>query len=153
MKAGDPARLNNQPHDSGKRPPVEPGSELESISKLQPQSTSTLTPTPAAPPRSKPKPKPKLKLKLKPKSGPKSEAASASKTQKHEPLPAPEEDWFSIRDIIDEKRERGRILYLVDWEGTDENGRRYDPTWVYICSDAPRPGLALLCFACFRMQC
>ncbi|KAI1733577.1 hypothetical protein F4680DRAFT_396667 [Xylaria scruposa] len=43
--------------------------------------------------------------------------------------PEAEEGWYSIRDIIDEKRERGHILYLIDWEGTDQNGRRYDPTW------------------------
>ncbi|KAI8952434.1 hypothetical protein F4801DRAFT_218250 [Xylaria longipes] len=40
-----------------------------------------------------------------------------------------DEGWFTIRDIIDEKTERGRILYKIDWEGTDQNGRRYDPTW------------------------
>lgn len=38
--------------------------------------------------------------------------------------------WFSIRDILDEKTERGRTLYLIDWDGTDQNGQRYDPTWV-----------------------
>ncbi|KAI0550789.1 hypothetical protein F4679DRAFT_193028 [Xylaria curta] len=43
--------------------------------------------------------------------------------------PEAEEGWYSIRDIIDEKRERGHVLYLIDWEGTDQNGRRYDPTW------------------------
>ncbi|TRX96201.1 hypothetical protein FHL15_002925 [Xylaria flabelliformis] len=50
------------------------------------------------------------------------------KQQKAEP--EAEEGWYTIRDIIDEKIERGRILYLIDWEGTDQNGRRYDPTWV-----------------------
>ncbi|KAI0914008.1 hypothetical protein F4823DRAFT_433081 [Ustulina deusta] len=37
--------------------------------------------------------------------------------------------WFTIRDIIDEKTEDGRTLYLIDWDGTDQSGRRYDPTW------------------------
>ncbi|KAI0205428.1 hypothetical protein F4808DRAFT_456415 [Astrocystis sublimbata] len=37
--------------------------------------------------------------------------------------------WFHVRDIVDEKTERGRILYLIDWEGTDPNGRPYAPTW------------------------
>ncbi|KAI0533445.1 hypothetical protein GGR58DRAFT_486606 [Xylaria digitata] len=40
-----------------------------------------------------------------------------------------DEGWFSIRDIIDEKTEHGQILYLIDWDGTNESGRRYDPTW------------------------
>lgn len=50
--------------------------------------------------------------------------------QTTEPEPESDEGWFTIRDIIDEKTERGRILYLIDWEGVDQNGRRYDPTWV-----------------------
>ncbi|KAI1754573.1 hypothetical protein F4782DRAFT_528493 [Xylaria castorea] len=52
-----------------------------------------------------------------------------SKKPKQKAEPESGEGWFTIRDIIDEKIERGRILYLIDWEGTDQNGRRYDPTW------------------------
>ncbi|XXH00652.1 NADP-dependent glutamate dehydrogenase [Hypoxylon texense] len=37
--------------------------------------------------------------------------------------------WFAIRDIIDEKKERGKIHYLVDWEGTDTNGQPHRPSW------------------------
>ncbi|KAK5630832.1 hypothetical protein RRF57_006547 [Xylaria bambusicola] len=37
--------------------------------------------------------------------------------------------WFAIRDITDEKVEKGRIFYLIDWEGTDLNGRPYEPNW------------------------
>ncbi|KAI0457986.1 hypothetical protein F5B21DRAFT_58233 [Xylaria acuta] len=51
------------------------------------------------------------------------------KKPKQKALPESGEGWFTIRDIIDEKIERGRILYLIDWEGTDQDGRRYDPTW------------------------
>ncbi|KAI0439206.1 hypothetical protein F4803DRAFT_564676 [Xylaria telfairii] len=68
-----------------------------------------------APRQSKPR-KPKPKPKPKPK-------------QTTDPEPESGEGWFTIRDIIDEKTERGRILYLIDWEGVDHNGRRYDPTW------------------------
>ncbi|KAI5867313.1 hypothetical protein GGS23DRAFT_547776 [Durotheca rogersii] len=39
------------------------------------------------------------------------------------------DEWFSIRDIVDEKSERGRTYYLVDWEGTDRNGQPYQPSW------------------------
>ncbi|KAI1422180.1 hypothetical protein F5Y12DRAFT_642197 [Xylaria sp. FL1777] len=47
---------------------------------------------------------------------------------KREEKPLPE-GWFTIRNIVDEKIEHGRILYLIDWDGTDESGHRYDPTW------------------------
>ncbi|KAI0196516.1 hypothetical protein EV127DRAFT_416736 [Xylaria flabelliformis] len=63
-------------------------------------------------PRGQPKPQPKPK-----------------KPKQKKAEPEAEEGWYTIRDIIDEKIERGRILYLIDWEGTDQNGRRYDPTW------------------------
>ncbi|KAI1214629.1 uncharacterized protein F4807DRAFT_455083 [Annulohypoxylon truncatum] len=38
-------------------------------------------------------------------------------------------DWFAIRGIIDEKVEHGKIYYLVDWEGTDNNGQPHIPSW------------------------
>ncbi|KAI0810608.1 hypothetical protein GGR55DRAFT_644634 [Xylaria sp. FL0064] len=41
----------------------------------------------------------------------------------------PRKGWFTIRDIIDEKVEDGRIFYLIDWDGTDQSGRRYPPNW------------------------
>ncbi|KAI1798892.1 hypothetical protein F4811DRAFT_151492 [Daldinia bambusicola] len=41
-----------------------------------------------------------------------------------------ENDWFEIQDIIDEKLERGRQYYLVDWKGTDETGKPHEPSWV-----------------------
>ncbi|KAI0380745.1 hypothetical protein F5Y04DRAFT_256630 [Hypomontagnella monticulosa] len=37
--------------------------------------------------------------------------------------------WHEIRDIIDEKVERGKTYYLVDWEGSDKNGQPYAPSW------------------------
>ncbi|OTB06145.1 hypothetical protein M426DRAFT_118940 [Hypoxylon sp. CI-4A] len=37
--------------------------------------------------------------------------------------------WYEIRGIIDEKKERGKIYYLVDWEGVDKNGRPHKPAW------------------------
>ncbi|KAI1469751.1 uncharacterized protein F4812DRAFT_457152 [Daldinia caldariorum] len=41
-----------------------------------------------------------------------------------------ENDWFEIQDIIDEKLERGKLYYLVDWKGTDETGKPHEPSWV-----------------------
>ncbi|KAI0397226.1 hypothetical protein F5Y17DRAFT_415688 [Xylariaceae sp. FL0594] len=43
--------------------------------------------------------------------------------------PAPEEPWYKLRDIIDEKVVSGRIHYLIDWEGTDKKGQPFAPTW------------------------
>ncbi|RWA14024.1 hypothetical protein EKO27_g1075 [Xylaria grammica] len=64
-------------------------------------------------------------------SKPKPKHKSKSKAKKLKPRTSAEHDegWFTIRDIIDEKIEHGRILYLIDWDGTDQSGRRYDPTW------------------------
>jgi len=67
-------------------------------------------------PRNQPKPKPKSKSATRPRRKPKPFSSEA--------------DWYTIRDIIDEKVEDGRIQYLIDWEGTDNNGLPYDPTWV-----------------------
>lgn len=40
----------------------------------------------------------------------------------------PEEE-YQVRSILDEKVERGKLLYLIDWEDSPE-GQAYDPTWV-----------------------
>ncbi|RYP60926.1 hypothetical protein DL770_009887 [Monosporascus sp. CRB-9-2] len=40
------------------------------------------------------------------------------------------EDWWEIKDIIDERRHRGVVQYLVQWEGTDPGtGQPYEPGW------------------------
>ncbi|PHH64955.1 hypothetical protein CDD81_3592 [Ophiocordyceps australis] len=40
------------------------------------------------------------------------------------------EEWFTIRGILQEKKTRGRIQYLVDWDDNPETGKTYSPTWV-----------------------
>ncbi|VUC36868.1 unnamed protein product [Clonostachys rosea] len=58
-------------------------------------------------------------------------------TKKSTPvLPAPPADddeeesgWYVIKDIIDERRVRGKVEYLVDWENNPDTGKSYDPTW------------------------
>ncbi|KAI3323041.1 hypothetical protein HD806DRAFT_535536 [Xylariaceae sp. AK1471] len=66
-------------------------------------------------------------IRKRPRDGPKPN----TKPKKRKPKPASDhsQGWFSIHDIIDEKVENGRIKYLIDWDGIDKNGRRYDPTW------------------------
>ncbi|KAI1367564.1 hypothetical protein F5Y08DRAFT_58770 [Xylaria arbuscula] len=49
--------------------------------------------------------------------------------QRQRPPPKLGNGWYAIRDIIEEKAERGRIRYLIDWEGSDPNGQPYEPTW------------------------
>ena len=42
------------------------------------------------------------------------------------------EPWFAIKDIIGEKKlKKGKVYYLVQWEGIDpDTGEAYEPTWV-----------------------
>ncbi|KAI2615937.1 hypothetical protein GGR54DRAFT_611589 [Hypoxylon sp. NC1633] len=40
-----------------------------------------------------------------------------------------DDEWFTIRDIIDEKIERGKRYYLIDWDGSDKNGQPHKPSW------------------------
>ncbi|TGJ86540.1 hypothetical protein E0Z10_g2215 [Xylaria hypoxylon] len=103
MNTVGPERLSiqQQTHDNQTLPRGRP--------RLRLRPSPSPSPNPNPNPESKPKPrakKPKLKT-----------------------TPEHDEGWFTIRDIIDEKTERGRILYLIDWDGTDQSGRRYEPTW------------------------
>ncbi|OHF02865.1 hypothetical protein CORC01_01966 [Colletotrichum orchidophilum] len=41
----------------------------------------------------------------------------------------PKEEWFTIKDILQERRRNSNIEYLVDWEDNPETGERYSPTW------------------------
>lgn len=40
------------------------------------------------------------------------------------------QDWFSIRDIIQEKIHKGKLYYLIDWEDDVRTGDPYEPSWV-----------------------
>ncbi|CAG9999711.1 unnamed protein product [Clonostachys byssicola] len=40
-----------------------------------------------------------------------------------------ESGWYVIKDIIDERRVRGKVEYLIDWEDNPKTGKSYDPTW------------------------
>lgn len=39
-------------------------------------------------------------------------------------------EYYSVKDILDEKTVRDEILYLIDWEDNLETGEPYTPTWV-----------------------
>lgn len=42
---------------------------------------------------------------------------------------SPDEGWFTIRSILDERLVRGRVEYLVDWDDDKTTGEAYSPTW------------------------
>ncbi|KAJ6785376.1 hypothetical protein PWT90_04537 [Aphanocladium album] len=41
----------------------------------------------------------------------------------------PQSGWFSIRQILDERRIANRLEYLVDWDDDVNTGEIYEPTW------------------------
>ncbi|KAH6850777.1 hypothetical protein B0I37DRAFT_324150, partial [Chaetomium sp. MPI-CAGE-AT-0009] len=41
----------------------------------------------------------------------------------------PDEGLYEVRDILDEKSVKGRLLYKVDWADNPTTGERYEPTW------------------------
>ncbi|RCI08170.1 hypothetical protein L249_6261 [Ophiocordyceps polyrhachis-furcata BCC 54312] len=49
-------------------------------------------------------------------------------------------EWYSIRGILRERKAKGRVEYLVDWEDDGVTGQRHDPTWTPSCdvTDAAR---------------
>lgn len=55
-----------------------------------------------------------------------------STQRKRRPATQPEDEWYSIREIKDEKIVKGIIYYLVDWEDNSQTGEQYSPTWVCI---------------------
>lgn len=38
--------------------------------------------------------------------------------------------FWSAECLLDEKQEDGKIYYLVNWLGKDENGKPWKPSWV-----------------------
>ncbi|RDA83316.1 hypothetical protein CP532_6556 [Ophiocordyceps camponoti-leonardi (nom. inval.)] len=49
-------------------------------------------------------------------------------------------EWYSIRGILQERKAKGRVEYLVDWEDDGVTGQRHEPTWTPSCdvTDAAR---------------
>jgi len=40
------------------------------------------------------------------------------------------EKFYAVKNIIDEKIQRGRLYYKIDWADNSETGESFDPTWV-----------------------
>ncbi|KAF4512897.1 hypothetical protein G6O67_000227 [Ophiocordyceps sinensis] len=43
---------------------------------------------------------------------------------------SPDEGWYTIKDILNERKASGPVEYLVDWENNIITGEPYSPTWV-----------------------
>jgi hypothetical protein len=52
-------------------------------------------------------------------------------TPKRKRKPPPEEEFFEVREILDERiNEKGVVEYLLDWEDNKKTGKKYTPDWV-----------------------
>ncbi|RYP08018.1 hypothetical protein DL764_002164 [Monosporascus ibericus] len=62
---------------------------------------------------------------------PRSRAKAAPKKKtKRKSVQRINDNWWEIKDILDERRHRGVVQYLVEWEGTDpRTGQPYEPGW------------------------
>lgn len=50
---------------------------------------------------------------------------------KEEPDVVLDPEYWEIRGILQERKKKGQLQYLVNWSGQDpETGRAYEPTWV-----------------------
>ncbi|KAK1730429.1 uncharacterized protein BDZ83DRAFT_404979 [Colletotrichum acutatum] len=58
---------------------------------------------------------------------PRDSRRSSKHLQKHKEQP--KEEWYIIKDILQERRNGSNIEYLVDWEDNPVTGERYRPTW------------------------
>ncbi|KAK0372843.1 hypothetical protein CLIM01_09801 [Colletotrichum limetticola] len=58
---------------------------------------------------------------------PRDSRRSSKNPKKHKEQP--KEEWYIIKDILQERRNGSNIEYLVDWEDNPETGERYRPTW------------------------
>ncbi|KAL2875303.1 hypothetical protein SGCOL_009466 [Colletotrichum sp. CLE4] len=58
---------------------------------------------------------------------PRDSRRSSSHPKKHKKQPR--EEWYIIKDILQERRSGSDIEYLVDWEDNSATGERYRPTW------------------------
>ncbi|KAK1965296.1 hypothetical protein LY78DRAFT_610636 [Colletotrichum sublineola] len=52
-----------------------------------------------------------------------------SSKQSKKPKEQPKENWYTIKDILQERKRGKNIEYLVDWDNDPDTGERYHPTW------------------------
>lgn len=57
---------------------------------------------------------------------------------------SPEDTWYEIKDIVNEKYEKGRLWYRVDWADHPVTGEPYDPSWVWPCLLSKEKSLLVL---------
>lgn len=66
---------------------------------------------------------------------------TSAKKRKRERESLPQ-GYYSVQQILEEKRKHGRTLYLIDWEDNTETGESYENTWVssgcYIVCDTTK---------------
>jgi hypothetical protein len=60
---------------------------------------------------------------------PKSRRGATKKPKTRKP-PAANDEWWTIKRILEEKTVRGRVQYLVEWDDNLVTGQAYDPEWV-----------------------
>jgi hypothetical protein len=60
---------------------------------------------------------------------PRQRHASRKQKSKSRKKVTPEEGWWSIKAIVDERIVNGCVEYLVDWEPDHVTGATYEPTW------------------------
>ncbi|TPX17658.1 uncharacterized protein E0L32_012037 [Thyridium curvatum] len=46
------------------------------------------------------------------------------------PTSSPEDTWFAIKDIVDERLKKKQLWYKVDWADNIATGEKYEPTWI-----------------------
>jgi len=50
------------------------------------------------------------------------------------PVREPEDDvWYRIKDIVDERYEKRKLQYLIDWANNEITGEAYPKSWVSFC--------------------
>ncbi|RYP14494.1 hypothetical protein DL765_006330 [Monosporascus sp. GIB2] len=51
--------------------------------------------------------------------------------ESHGILPTPRKGWHSVKEIVGEGRDRGNLVYLIEWEGCDpKSGIMWPCSWV-----------------------
>lgn len=82
---------------------------------------------------------------------PTSKSTKSKRRKLAAPVALDQDVLYEIRDILEEKRVKGKLLYKVDWADHPTTGERYDPTWVRASfSIPPLPDCLLFSFLCLR---
>ena len=58
--------------------------------------------------------------------------SSSSPRKKRRKVEEATDELWAVREILEERRNQGRLEYLVDWEDSKVTGVSFSPTWVCI---------------------